>query len=269
MIEKIVSAIPLLYFKNLLSFNQLIHAITTRIGGFSTAPYHTLNLGIATGDEDAAVLKNYRVVSAALGFDLSLLVAVRQVHGIRVMCVDSAQPKTHSSPLVLPLNGYDALITSESGITLMVRIADCVPMILFDSQQGVAAVVHAGWRGTLAGIAERTVTVMRERYQCIPEHILAGIGPSLGPCCCEVQREVAQLFNANTPGMGSYVIEKDDSLFLNLWEANRRQLVRQGIPEGNIEVAQLCTSCRTDLFFSYRREKGKTGRFGAFVGLIG
>lgn len=267
MIEKTVSAIPFLYFKNLLPFNHLLHAISTRNGGYSTGPYQTLNLGIDTGDEDGAVLNNYFAVSRALEFDLSLLVASRQVHGAQVICVGNEHTKLSQSPLVLPLTGYDALITAELFITLMVRVADCVPVILFDPFQQVAAVAHAGWRGTLARIAEQTVAVMMCRYNCMPENILAGIGPSIGPCCCEVQREVAKLFSSKKPDMDSCIQRRENSLFLNLWEANRRQLMMQGIPEGNIEVAQVCTACRTDLFFSHRREQGKTGRFGAFVGL--
>lgn len=267
MIKKIVSAIPFFYFKNLLPFNHLLHAISTRNGGYSAPPYQTLNLGIDTGDDTEALLNNYRTVSGALKFELSLLVASRQVHGAQVMCVSKEHATLCQSPLFLPLMGYDALITDEPFITLMVRVADCVPVILFDPFQQVAAVAHAGWRGTLAGIAEKTVTVMMDRYHCLPEHILAGIGPSIGPCCCEVQREVAKLFSSKKIDMNSCIQEKDNSLFLNLWEANRRQLMMLGIPGGNIEVARVCTACRTDLFFSHRREQGKTGRFGAFVGL--
>jgi hypothetical protein len=267
MIEKSMSAVPLLFFKNLLPFDNLLHAISTRRGGLSTGPYSALNLGLATGDDTETVLKNYAAVSSALKFELSLLVASRQVHGTQVVFIGKEYKGRSHSPLVPPVTGYDALVTSEPDITLIVRVADCVPLILFDPVQQAAAVVHAGWRGTLAGVGEQTVKAMVERCHSTPEHILAGIGPSIGPCCCEVQEQVATLFRSKTPQTARCIKETGNKLFLNLWEANRLQLVAQGIPAGNIEVAQLCTVCCPDLFFSYRREQGETGRLGAFVGL--
>ncbi len=267
MIEKSVSAVPLLFFNNLLPFDSLLHAISTRRGGLSSGPYSTLNVGIDTGDDTEAVLKNYAAVSSALEFDLSLLVASRQVHGTQVVFIDKEYKGRIHSPLLPPLTGYDALVTREPGIFLMVRVADCVPLILFDPVQQAAAVVHAGWRGTLAGVVEQTVKALVKHCKSAPEHILAGIGPSIGPCCCEVQEQVATLFRSKTSQAARCIQETGNKLFLNLWEANRLQLVAQGIPAENIEVAQLCTVCCPDLFFSYRREQGETGRFGAFVGL--
>jgi hypothetical protein len=267
MIEQSVSAIPLLFFNNLLPFDNLLHAISTRRGGLSSGPYSTLNLGLDTGDDTETVLKNYAAVSSALEFELPLLVAARQVHGTQVVFIGKEYTGRRHSPLVPPLAGYDALVTREPDITLIVRVADCVPIILFDPVQQAAAVVHAGWRGTLAGVAEQTVKELVERCHSVPEHILAGIGPSIGPCCCEVQEQVATLFRSKSPQTAYCIQETGNKLFLNLWEANRLQLVAQGIPAGNIEVAQLCTVCCPDLFFSYRREQGETGRFGAFVGL--
>jgi hypothetical protein len=220
-----------------------------------------------TGDDTETVLKNYAAVSSALEFDLPMLVASRQVHGTQVVFVGKEYTSRSHSPMVPLLTGYDALVSREPDITLIVRVADCVPIILFDPVQQAAAVVHAGWRGTLAGVAEQTVKELVERCHSVPEHILAGIGPSIGPCCCEVQEQVANFFRSKSPQTARCIQETGDKLFLNLWEANRLQLVAQGIPAGNIEVAQLCTVCCPELFFSYRREQGKTGRFGAFVGL--
>jgi hypothetical protein len=267
MIEKTVSHVPLLFFSNLLPFDNLLHAISTRRGGLSSGPYSTLNLGIDTGDDDAIVLKNYAAVSRALAFELPLLVASRQVHDTQVAIINKEYQVRSCSPLSPSVTGYDALVTAEPDITLIVRVADCVPIILFDPVQQAASVAHAGWRGTLAGVTEQTVKVMVERCHSAPEHILVGIGPSIGPCCCEVQEHVATLFKSKTPQAACGIMKRGNKLFLNLWEANRLQLLAQGIPAANIEMAQLCTVCCPDLFFSHRREQGKTGRFGAFVGL--
>jgi copper oxidase (laccase) domain-containing protein len=111
------------------------------------------------------------------------------------------------------------------------------------------------------------VKTMIDRCKSKPEDILAGIGPAIGPCCYQVQEQTADLFRSGIPGSQQFIREEDNAIFLNLWEVNRLQLVQQGIHAEKIEVAQLCTACHRDLFFSYRREKGKTGRFGAFVGL--
>jgi polyphenol oxidase len=269
MIEKNIRGVPLLFFENLLPFNNLVQGISTRHGGVSCAPFASLNLGADTGDAIERVVRNYEILSTALGFDLTALVSSRQVHGRQLAVIDDAFAGRCAFAAEPQLQGYDALLTKSSGRMLMVRVADCVPVILFAPEQEMAAVVHAGWRGTLAGIAEETVRKMVQQYGADPRTIRAGIGPAIGPCCYCVKEEVAEAFKKEPVFYPEVFTKTAGKLFLNLWEANRLQLMRQGIPGGNIEVAGLCTSCRTDLFFSYRGEKGKTGRLGAFAGLRG
>jgi polyphenol oxidase len=269
MIEKNICGVPLLFFENLLTFNNLVHGISTRHGGVSAAPFASLNVGADTGDEIELVVRNYEIISNALGFNLAGLVSSKQVHGNQLAVIDDTFTGRGVFNAEPQLQGYDAFLTKIPGRTLMVRVADCVPVILFAPEQEMAAVVHAGWRGTLAGIAEETVRKMVQQNGADPRTIRAGIGPAIGPCCYCVQEEVAAAFKKEPAFYPEAFSETAGKLFLNLWEANRLQLMRQGIPGGNIEVAGLCTSCRTDLFFSYRGEQGKTGRFGAFAGLRG
>jgi hypothetical protein len=269
MIEKNIHGVPLLFFENLLPFENLVHGISTRNGGVSGVPFASLNLGADTGDAIECVVRNYEIFSTALGFNLAGLVSSKQVHGSQLAVIDDAFAGRGVFAGEPRLQGYDALITKSPGRTLMVRVADCVPVILFAPERQIAAVVHAGWRGTLAGIAGKAVRKMVQKYHADPGDIRAGIGPAIGPCCYCVQEEVADAFK-NAPHLYPAVFrEMRGELFLNLWEANRLQLLRQGLSAGNIETAGLCTFCRTDLFFSHRREKGKTGRFGAFAGLRG
>lgn len=269
MIEKNIHGVPLLFFENLLHFENLVHGISTRNGGVSGAPFASLNLGADTGDAIECVVRNYEIFSNALGFNLAGLVSSKQVHGKKIAVIDDMSiGRGMFSPEPL-LRGYDGLVTGSTGVTLMVRVADCVPVILFAPELEMAAVVHAGWRGTLAGIVGEAVREMVQQYHADPGDIRAGIGPAIGPCCYCVQEEVADAFK-NVPHLYPAVFrQRRRELFLNLWEANRLQLLRQGLSASNIETAELCTSCRTDLFFSHRREKGKTGRFGAFAGLRG
>jgi hypothetical protein len=269
MIEKNIHGVPFLFFENLLVFGNLLHGVSTRNGGVSGAPLASLNLGADTGDAPELVARNYAIAGSALAFNLSALVSSKQVHGEKIAVIDDASiGREMFSPEPL-LQGYDGLVTGNTGVTFMVRVADCVPVILFAPERQIAAVVHAGWRGTLAGIAGEAVRKMVQHCHADPGDIRAGIGPAIGPCCYCVQEEVADAFK-NAPHLYPAVFrETRGKLFLNLWEVNRLQLLRQGLSAGNIETAGLCTSCRTDLFFSHRREKGKTGRFGAFAGLRG
>jgi hypothetical protein len=267
MIEKDTHGITLLLFEHLSHYDDLFHGISTRCGGISTDPFSSLNLGLGTGDRDENVLHNYRIVSSALSVDLMSLVAARQVHGNKIARIDKECKQMTGNALEPVLSGFDALITSEPGITLMVRVADCVPLIFFDHIKKVVAVVHAGWRGTLAAIGQQTIQELTAQYKSKPRDILVGIGPSIGPCCYRIQKEVANQFKRCLGTSAVDIRTKEGTLFLNLWETNRLQLIQQGIAPEHIEVAGLCTACRTDLFFSHRREQGKTGRFGAFAGL--
>lgn len=164
----------------------------------------------------------------------------------------------------------DALITSAHGILLAVKSADCVPVLLGDTRTGACAAVHAGWRGTVASIVERTLARMKQEYGTRPEDIRAAIGPAAGVCCYEVGMEVMEAFSANFPDAEElFVPTSEGHARIDLQRANRNQLVQLGVDPERVHVAPFCTICRTDLFFSYRREKSVHGRVGRLMSVIG
>lgn len=160
----------------------------------------------------------------------------------------------------------DALVTNTPGVALMLRFADCVPIALYDPYRHVVALAHAGWKGTIGRIAQKTVRAMGEVCGSRPADIMAGIGPAIGPCCYQIGEDVVQKVR-ETFALGSLPFQQrvDGSLFFDLWEANRRQLAALGIKR--IESATLCTACHNDEFFSHRADGGRTGRFGVVIGI--
>jgi len=195
---------------------------------------------------------------AAVGAPGWPIVKLKQIHSGTVIDVDD----TSSTSVAV---GGDAALTSVRGIILAVQTADCVPILIGDKDGQFAAAVHAGWRGTAARIAEKTVTRLIDKFGAIPSNLVAAVGPHIGPCCYEVGEEVV----AAMP-LGSSVIERRQEWtkpHLNLGEANRRQLLSQGIPEANIDITSLCTKCRADLFHSYRRDGSRMGHLLSVIGL--
>ena len=250
---------PLMCFGRLFKHEGLVQAVSTRIGG------RGFDLAWNTGDDPDPVRRRIAVAASALGMDPHGVCCALQEHGSRVGCVDELPDEDPAAPCRV-FGACDALITDRPGITLLIRVADCVPILAYDPVRRVVAVVHAGWKGTLAGAAAETVATMRVRYGCSVPDVLAGIGPSIGPCCFEVGREVAERFLRTPEGKGSVHIRAGTAV-VDLQEVNRRQLLRCGLLPERIEMSGICTACRSDIFFSYRGEQGKTGRFGLFAGL--
>ena len=260
--------LELAQFKNLTCFPELFHCVTTRAGGVSPEPFSSLNLGNNTGDSEAHVQSNYELLSRALGFDLQTVVSSHQVHGTEIAVINKAPARTRPFPAAHVLDGYDGFITAVPNIPLLVRVADCVPVILYEPDRKVLAVIHAGWKGTAGGIAAKAAGLMAHHYQCDMKKILAGIGPSIGPCCYEVRQDVAECFQRTVGNKRFLMPEADENLFsLDLQEANRMQLIESGLAPDHIELSWLCTACNSNLFFSHRGEKGKTGRFALVAGL--
>ena len=244
------------------------HGISTRLGGVSDGEYRSLNIGFSVGDGQDQVLSNRRALCRALGVDAEYLTVCNQVHGDRVIEVSSTDAGGGVSPDCSRAENADAMLTREPGVALHCGFADCVPVLLYAPDKMVAAVVHAGWKGTVAGIAAKAVKLMIERYACDPLQIIAGIGPSIGPCCFEVDGSVAERFYEKYPGHGDLIIQKQrEKYHIDLWLANKLQLSAAGLLESNIAGAGLCTACNTDLFYSYRKENGKTGRHAAIIAL--
>jgi len=273
----------------------LVHGFSTRVGGFSLAyGGDALNLGFTTDDSKAAVERNRAAFLQELkapnnrrkggaGPQLLPLVTLRQVHSDVIHFTDG--------PAKSQLTG-DGLITATPGLLLGIQTADCLPIVLVDPQHRAVGVFHAGWRGTLKRIVEKGVGEMRRRFGSRARDLKAAIGPGIQGCCYQVGMEVREQFESQFPYATKLFREAEErdpvrekypmlfltarppghgilpkKIFLDLVEANRQQLLSVGMPAKSIEASPLCTNCRTDLLFSYRGEKGQTGRMMAVVGV--
>jgi YfiH family protein len=231
------------------------HAFCTRRGGVSTGPYSSLNLGFLAGDRVEDVRRNQTLVEEAFGIPDGRLILMRQVHGDRIRILDG------DGPLPEELPECDGLISDRPGVALGIRTADCVPLFFVDRVRRVIGAAHAGWRGTALGIAARMVATLTERFSSHSEDLLALIGPAIGPCCYQVDTPVFEAFAA-MPGADLFLrpCPEKGRWMLDLALANRIQIREAGVPSENIYTSGLCTSCRQDLFFSYRAGGDRSGR---------
>ena len=233
-------------FPGLSEREHLVHAVFSRKGGVSKGPFASLNVGLSALDSPARVRENLRRIQESIG--AQSLLQVDQVHGDNVIIRKRDCALSRNGP-----GSADAQVTNLTGRALLVKLADCQGVILHDPERNVVGVVHCGWRGNVRNILGKTVGRMEEEFCCRPGSIHVAIGPSLGPCCAEFQ-EHEQYF---PEGFRRFQVREN---FFDLWAISCRQLMDAGIPEDHIEIAGACTRCRTDLFYSYRKE-GKTGRF--------
>ncbi len=298
MIEQQYEDLSYLQFSHYQPFSEFIHGIFTRQGGFSSPPYQGLNTSTPLKnkhrDSVENVVRNRQRILEALAMQDYPCVTPWPVHGadiatfsygdewrtdwaFRSFYEQSWTPQT--------MRKADALITRERGVGLALSFADCVPVIFYDPVEQVIAIAHAGWRGTARGIVMATVEEMGAQFGCQPANILASIAPAIGACCYEVSEQVRQLFSGEQtfddmqvrPHLRGFVRESATfaqtqlpdriSLRLDLCTTNRQQLLMAGLQPEHIEVADICTSCHTEQFFSYRKENGITGRFAVMIAL--
>jgi YfiH family protein len=283
------NTVPIVQAENLTSIPWLVHGFSTRQGGFSKSyGGNALNLGYTKHDSHPAVERNRAAFLQALGATGRNrkpwpVVILRQVHSDLIFCITTA-PAQH-------LVG-DGVVTAKPGILLAIQTADCLPVILVDIERRAVGVFHAGWRGTVKRIVEKGVGEMRRCFGSSPNNIRAAIGPGIHNCCYEVGDEVRDQFESQFEYASDLFHEVKESdpirerypllfltarapghselprkLFLDLVEANRRQLLDAGVTSKNIIASPLCTSCRTDVLFSHRAEKGVTGRMMGVVGI--
>lgn len=245
------------------------HAISTRHGGHSKGPYASLNLAGRVGDDPAAVRHNRETFLKTLGNTPEDAIGVRQVHGSRVVVMTKRDAGRGVLPEAPPAEEADALITQDPGIVLMVLAADCVPILLWDPVQRAAGAAHAGWRGTVAGVATEAIRAMTRSFGSRPEDIRAGIGPGIGRCCYEVDALVVGPMQSRHPELAERVLrpQRPGHWMLDLPEANRLQLLHAGLRKDHVGVMPHCTSCRSDLLFSQRVEGYPCGRFAAAIAL--
>ncbi|MBW2109529.1 MAG: peptidoglycan editing factor PgeF [Deltaproteobacteria bacterium] len=219
-----------------------------------------------TGDAPENVRENRRRLARALGVSPEAILTPRQVHGSAVAVIKDT-PLEKACADRSDQDPADALVTNVPGLCVMVLVADCVPILLYDPQSQVVAVVHAGWRGTLDRIAEKTIGVMQQHFGSRPQNVLAAMGPSIGPCCLKVGSEVAARARAVLGSIGNVARSSAHGAYtLDLWRANQEQLLEAGLMEQHVENSGVCTCCeQSRRFFSYRRDRGHTGRFGAGI----
>ena len=243
---------PPAYFRypTLSRYPKLVHGVFTRKGGVSSPPYDFLNTSYDVGDLTQNVTSNLAIIKNTLG--ASHLIFMNQSHGKRVFVFR----EEHIANKVEP-RSVDAVITDIPNIAILVKQADCQGVIIFDPEKRVAANVHCGWRGNAKNILGNVVIRMKHDFGCNGHDLMAAIGPSLGPCCAEF----VGYENIFPDSFDEFMVRENH---FNLWAVSEWQLVNEGLRKRNIEIAGICTRCRTDLFYSYRGE-GKTGRFGTVV----
>ncbi len=241
---------------------NLAAGFTTRHEGVSRPPFNSLNLGLNTSDSIHSVQGNRSLLSRAFGAKIDQLLTVTQVHGTDILVVD-APNKDFSHFLKLECDG---IITNQRRIMIGVGVADCLPLLLFDPVRKVIAALHAGWKGTAASIARKGVAAMVGDFGSNPGDIFAAIGPSIGPCCYEVDTPVSAAFASESTVWHESTTEISSGKWkLDLVSANRLQLLDCGLSPKRIEASQQCVCCAPELFFSYRRDKDETGRHLGFI----
>jgi len=235
---------------------RLRHALLSRQGGVSKGPFASLNLGSTVGDDSEAVAENHQRVLKAFGITRAQVISPHQVHKNQVTQV-SDQDGGHIIPET------DALMTNEPGLAILMRFADCTPVLLYDPARQAIALAHAGWRGVASMIISETVHAMAAAFGTQAGDLWAGVGPAIGPEHYAVGPEVVQAVRATLPHGAQVVMQREDTLYLDLAGAVIQQLRMAGVTQ--IEASELCTACRTDEWYSHRAEKGHTGRFGVLV----
>ncbi|MCJ8011354.1 peptidoglycan editing factor PgeF [Paenibacillus sp. KQZ6P-2] len=257
-------------------YDGLSAGFTGRNGGVGQTPYHTLNCAFHVGDRPDDVIANRERVAAALGFTLEAWTCGEQVHRADIAIIDQDNRGAGSMNRESGIQDTDGLLTNEPGVMLASFYADCVPLFFFDPKQQVVGLAHAGWKGTVAGIAGKMVEKMRDTFGSQSEDIVAAIGPSIGSCCYEVDEKVMShvrdlenhfLGNEKYSTSDWYITKDGGKYMLNLKEMNRHIMIKAGILPTHIECTTWCTSCRNDLFFSYRKDGGTTGRMASWIGL--
>ena len=232
--------------------HQLIAAQSTRQGGLSAKPFDSLNLGLSVGDDPTTVHQNRNLLCQHLGIDAGQLAFSKQVHGSEILRAETPQQA----------EGYDAVVTATPGVFAVVSIADCTPVLIYDPVHGASAAIHAGWKGTVAGIVSKTLASMQTGYGTNAADCKAWIGACIGPDAFEVDADVADHFSETEKRFDP----ARKKFYVDLKAANKQQLLAMGLAPKHIEVSSYCTVRNNNLFFSHRASKGQTGRMWAIIG---
>jgi YfiH family protein len=237
-------------------FGVILHAFSTRLGGVSTPPYASLNLGLGSGDDRTRVQRNRAQFAQALGIKPNALVTLRQVHGNRVVALAKA-----ADPALMQGQPGDGLVTNRPNLALGIITADCFPVVLAAPYLPAVGIVHAGRKGIAAGIVSTAIALMSQAFDASPEALFVAIGPGIGRCCYEVDEASAEPFETQfTPSDAVYWPSRPGHLCLDLQQAIGQQLRRAGVPPAQVWYADLCTACHSRWFYSYRQDGPRSGR---------
>ena len=265
MIQSAGKIVPFFRFDNFPSNGHLDHAVLTRLGGHSPTPFRSLNLSESVTDNKANVMDNRARAYAIYRRTNNTLVHAHLVHGNDVAQVTALDYGQYVGPV-------DALITNQPGCGLTMNYADCTPILLYDPTMKAIGLGHSGWKGVVEDLPGAMVSAMAGAFGSDPRDLIAGIGPSIGPCCYQVGEEVIDavqnVFDSSDEVIlpedsGKVIVTGGSRAYIDIARANRINLMRAGLEQ--IEVSEMCTACRNDLFFSHRAENGRTGRFGALL----
>ena len=263
---EIADNVGILKFKSFKDIKMITHAFSTRIGGVSENEFAGMNLGFNRGDKDENVTENYELICKAMKLNSETLVAGAQDHHINIRRVGEEncgtgiwKPKDMES--------IDGLCTNESGVTLVVYAADCVPLYFVDEKHSAIGLAHAGWRGTAMGMAKAMIEKMNKEFGSEPKDIVAAIGPSICEDCFEVDKPVADEFLSLKNSDLFVEDSKNGKYHVDLWECNRQFLIEAGVDEENITVGEICSMCESDLIFSHRKTRGHRGSNAAFLAI--
>lgn len=252
-------AIEIIQSNLLNQFPEVVHFFSTRQGGVSPAPFSSLNFGASQGDDVSNVEENKHALLNYLNINNYNILLPFQTHSCNI--INTNKNKTE-------LNCFDGLISNNLNEIIAVKTADCVPILLYDFENKSFAAVHSGWKGTVQHIVTQAVKQMRDDFGSKPEHIVAAIGPSIGPEVYEVGQNVREAFANTFEASEPFFTTKANGKFLlNLWEANKYLLLKSGLKSEHIDIIGLCTFSHPELFFSARREGIQSGRMANGIGL--
>jgi len=250
-------------FENLSKFENLGHFITTRQGGLSLPPFEFANMSLE--NEDKFTVRNRHLLAKQINLSINNFVYQYQTHSNNVTIVNEQNCGMGVANIKTAIQDNDAMITHNNNVCLITMAADCVPILLYDTENKVVAAIHAGWQGTYKRIVQKTIEKMSLNFNSQPQNIIAGIAPSVGICCYETSNEIYekfktefkfynQIFNFN---------EATKKFHLDLWEINKLQMIELGLKPENIELKNICTKCNNNLYYSARN--GDLGRFSVGI----
>ena len=260
---------PYLSFEALDKYEDISNLFSTRMGGVSKNEFSTLNLSFTRGDDEEAVLTNYKRVCEALNSNVDCIVTSDQTHTTNIRVVTRADA---GKGITVPRDyqDIDGLITNERGLILSTFYADCVPLYFYDPVNKAIGLSHSGWRGTVQMMGKKTIEAMNQNYGTIASDVIACIGPSICRECYEISDDVAGEFKDafGTVSESFLTQNRPEHFMLDLWKANEEVFLLAGIKKENIHTTNICTCCNYKLLFSHRSTKGKRGNLGAFIGLL-